>query len=131
MRPSVQQPISKDKNVMVQTRKYYLKNHYLTLKSKVLVCLACFSPSGHVRMLCLSCKVKISKTIAKLYLQGQKPASLKIIFNGIISHVRVMLLSRPRYATLTSALYCSHVRVLLLSRLRYTTLTSVSIENYF
>jgi hypothetical protein len=35
MRPSVQQPISKDKNVMVQTRKYYLKNHYLTLKSKV------------------------------------------------------------------------------------------------
>jgi hypothetical protein len=37
MRPSVQQPISKDKNVMVQTRKYYLKNHYLTLKSKVKV----------------------------------------------------------------------------------------------
>ena len=34
MQPSVQQPISKDKNVMVQTRKYYLKNHYLTLKSK-------------------------------------------------------------------------------------------------
>ena len=32
MRPSVQQPISKDKNVMVQTRKYYLKNHYLTLR---------------------------------------------------------------------------------------------------
>jgi hypothetical protein len=37
MRPAVQQPISKDKNVMVQTRKYYLKNHYLTLKSKVKV----------------------------------------------------------------------------------------------
>ena len=37
MQPSVQQPISKDKNVMVQTRKYYLKNHYLTLKSKVKV----------------------------------------------------------------------------------------------
>jgi acyl-CoA thioesterase FadM len=30
-------PISKDKNVMARTRKYYLKNHYLTLKSKVKV----------------------------------------------------------------------------------------------
>ena len=30
-------PISKDKNVMAQTRKYYLKNHYLTLQSKVKV----------------------------------------------------------------------------------------------
>jgi hypothetical protein len=37
MQPSVQQPISKDKNVMVRTRKYYLKNHYLTLRSKVKV----------------------------------------------------------------------------------------------
>ena len=37
MRPAIQQPISKDKNVMVQTRKYYLKNHYLTLRSKVKV----------------------------------------------------------------------------------------------
>ena len=27
-------PISKDKNVMVWTRKYYLKNNYLTLRSK-------------------------------------------------------------------------------------------------
>jgi hypothetical protein len=27
-------PISKDKNVMVRTRKYYLKNNYLTLRSK-------------------------------------------------------------------------------------------------
>ena len=27
-------PISKDKNVMVWTRKYYLKNNYLTLKSR-------------------------------------------------------------------------------------------------
>jgi hypothetical protein len=35
MWPSVQQPISKDKNVMAQTRKYYLKNNYLTLRSKV------------------------------------------------------------------------------------------------
>ena len=35
MRPSVQQPISKDKNVMARTRKYYLKNNYLTLRSKV------------------------------------------------------------------------------------------------
>ena len=37
MRPFVQQPISKDKNVMVQTRKYYLNNHYLTLRWKVKV----------------------------------------------------------------------------------------------
>jgi hypothetical protein len=29
--------LSQDKNVMVQTRKYYLKKHYLTLKSKVKV----------------------------------------------------------------------------------------------
>ena len=42
MRPSAQQPISKDKNIMVQTRKYYLKNHYLTLKSK--------SQEGHYGM---------------------------------------------------------------------------------
>jgi hypothetical protein len=27
-------PISKEKNVMVRTRKYYLKNNYLTLRSK-------------------------------------------------------------------------------------------------
>ena len=32
MRPSVQQPISKDKNVMARTRKYYLKKHYLTMR---------------------------------------------------------------------------------------------------
>jgi acyl-CoA thioesterase FadM len=30
-------PISKDKNVMAQTRKYYLKNNNLTLRSKVMV----------------------------------------------------------------------------------------------
>ena len=30
-------PISKDKNVMALTRKYYLKNNYLTLRSKVKV----------------------------------------------------------------------------------------------
>ena len=30
-------PISKDKNVMARTRKYYLKNHHLTLRSKVKV----------------------------------------------------------------------------------------------
>ena len=36
MRQSVQQPISKDKYVMAQTRKYYLKSLYLTLRSKVI-----------------------------------------------------------------------------------------------
>jgi hypothetical protein len=30
-------PISKDKNAMALTRKYYLKNNYLTLRSKVKV----------------------------------------------------------------------------------------------
>ena len=30
-------PISKDKNVMARTRKYYLKNNHLTLRSKVKV----------------------------------------------------------------------------------------------
>ena len=35
MRPSVQQPISKDKNVMVQTRKYYLKKPLFDLEVKV------------------------------------------------------------------------------------------------
>ena len=30
-------PISKDKNVMARIRKYYLKNNYLTLRSKVKV----------------------------------------------------------------------------------------------
>ena len=30
-------PISKDKNVMARTRKYYLKNNYLTLRSNVKV----------------------------------------------------------------------------------------------
>ena len=30
-------PISKDENVMARTRKYYLKNYYLTLRSKIKV----------------------------------------------------------------------------------------------
>jgi hypothetical protein len=37
MWPSVQQPILKDKNVMARPSKYYLKNNYLTLRSKVKV----------------------------------------------------------------------------------------------
>ena len=37
MRSSVQQPLSKDKNVMARARKYYSKNNYLTLRSKVKV----------------------------------------------------------------------------------------------
>jgi hypothetical protein len=37
MRPSVQQSILNDKNVMARTRKYYLKKHYLTLRSYVKV----------------------------------------------------------------------------------------------
>ena len=34
MWPSVQQPISKDKNVMTRARKYHSKNNYLILRSK-------------------------------------------------------------------------------------------------
>ena len=45
MRPSVQ-PISKDKNVMTRARKYYLKNNYLTLSSKVIM-VRDTSPYGH------------------------------------------------------------------------------------
>ena len=38
--------ISKDKNVMARTRKYYLKNSYLTLRSKVIT--VCDTPPyGH------------------------------------------------------------------------------------
>ena len=38
--------ISKDKNVMARTRKYYLKNNYLTLRSKVIT--VCDTlPYGH------------------------------------------------------------------------------------
>ena len=37
MRPSVQQAISKEKNVMARARNYYLKNNNLTLRSKVKV----------------------------------------------------------------------------------------------
>ena len=40
------------------------------------------------------------------------------------SHVRVILLSHPRYTALTSALYCSHVCAMLLSRPLYTASTS-------
>jgi hypothetical protein len=34
---TIQQPISKDKNVMARARKYYSKNNYLTLRSKIKV----------------------------------------------------------------------------------------------
>ena len=35
--PNINWPISKDKNVMARTRKYYLKNNYLTMRSKIKV----------------------------------------------------------------------------------------------
>ena len=34
MRPSVEQPISKDKNVMARTRRYYLKKQLFDLEVK-------------------------------------------------------------------------------------------------
>ena len=39
-------PISKDKNVMARTRKYYLKNNFLTLRSKVITVCSTL-PYGH------------------------------------------------------------------------------------
>ena len=43
-------PISKDKNVMAQTRKYYLKKNYLTLRSKVKVSQRSLQYATHHRM---------------------------------------------------------------------------------
>jgi hypothetical protein len=60
MRPSVQQPILKDKNVMAQARKYYLKNNYLTFRSK--------SHEGHYGMRHTTLWYQISLT----YLERQK-----------------------------------------------------------
>ena len=52
MRPSVQQSISKDKNVMARTRKYYLENNYLTLRSKVKVPRRSLRYAKHSRTSC-------------------------------------------------------------------------------
>jgi hypothetical protein len=44
-------PISKDKNVMARTRKYYLKNNYFTLRSKVKVSWRSLRYATHRRMI--------------------------------------------------------------------------------
>jgi hypothetical protein len=50
MRQSAQQHKTKDKNGMAQTRKYYLKKHYLTLRSKVKVPRRSLQYATHHRM---------------------------------------------------------------------------------
>jgi hypothetical protein len=66
MRPSVQQPISKDKNVMAQTRKYYLKSLYLTLRSKVNV------PQRSLQYVTLPYGHAPTYQISLIYLERQK-----------------------------------------------------------
>ena len=66
MWPSVQQPISKDKNVMAQTRKYYLKSLYLTLRSKVNV------PRRSLQYVTLPYGHAPTYQISLIYLERQK-----------------------------------------------------------
>ena len=88
MRPSVQ-PISKDKNVMTRARKYYLKNNYLTLSSKVIM-VRDTSPYGHAPTYQISLtyherqkfyspdkKILYKKPLFDLEVKGQGP--IKII----------------------------------------------------
>ena len=88
MRSSVQQPISKDKNVMARARKYYLKNNYLTLRSKVIM--VCNTPPyGHAstyqisltylkRQKCYGPEKKIlfKKQLFDLEVKGQGPTKV-------------------------------------------------------
>ena len=89
MRPSVQQPISKDKNVMAQTRKYYLKKHYLTMRSKVKVPRRSLPPYDHAptyqisltyleRQICYGPDKKIlfKKQLFDLEVKGQGPTKV-------------------------------------------------------
>jgi hypothetical protein len=96
MRPSVQQPISKDKNVMARTRKYYLKNNYLTLRSKVNVPQRSLwyatPPYGHAP----------TYQISLTYLERQKcyGPDKKILFKKQLFDLEVKVPQRSlRYAT--------------------------------
>ena len=67
MRPSVQQPISKDKNVMAQTRKYFKKTTLFDLEVKGQVPMKVITvhdtpPYGHAT----------TYQISLTYLEGQK-----------------------------------------------------------
>ena len=91
MQPSVQQPISKDKNVMAQTRKYYLKNHYLTLRSKVKVPRRSLLPYDHAPTYQISLtylerqkcygpdkKILFKKQLFDLEVKGQGPTKVMV-----------------------------------------------------
>ena len=88
MRPSVQQPISKDKNVMTRARKYYLKNNYLTLRSKVIM-VRDTPPYGHAPTYQISLtylerqksygqdkKILFKKQLFDLEVKGQGPTKI-------------------------------------------------------
>jgi hypothetical protein len=88
MQTSVQQPISKDKNVMARARKHYLKNNYLTLRSKVIT-VRDTPPDGHAptyqisltyleRQKCYGPDKKIvsNKQLFDLEVKGQGPTKV-------------------------------------------------------
>ena len=96
MRPSVQQHISKDKNVMARANKYYLKNNYLTLGQRSRSHEGHYgtrhTPYGHAP------KYQISWT----YLERQKCYGLdkKILFKKTSFDLEVKVPRRSlRYAT--------------------------------
>jgi len=77
MRPSVQQPISKDKNVMARTRKYYLKTLEVKGQGPTKVITVCSTPPyGHAP----------TYQISLAYLERQKcyGPEKKIIFKKTI-----------------------------------------------
>jgi hypothetical protein len=78
MRPSVQQPISKDKTVMARTRKYYLKNNYMTLRSKVKVSWRSLRYATH--------RLMIMHSHTKYHLERQKcyGPNKKLLFKNTI-----------------------------------------------
>ena len=102
-------PISKDKNVMAWTRKYYLKNNYLTLRSKVKVPrrslrYATHPPYGHAP----------TYQISLTYLERQKCYGLdkKILFKKQLFDLEVKGQGPTKVITLrdTSALWsCTHI----------------------
>ena len=90
MRPSVQ-PISKDKNVMTRARKYYLKNNYLTLSSKVIM-VRDTPPYGHAPTYQISLtyleiqkcygpdkKILFKKQLFDLEVKGQGPTKVIMV----------------------------------------------------
>ena len=110
MRPAVQQPISKDKNVMVQTREYYLKNHYLTFMSKVKVPGRSLWYTTH-RLMVMHPHTKYHWPISKetiIWPWGQSPTKVIMVCNtppyghAPIYQISLTYLERNNYLTLRS-----------------------------